>query len=209
MTPQGLIDHTPDYGARHAVSFRKGILAFPVRETLSYLAYLFRAQLGCVVTTFSHGITHVVEMRAQEKVVRSNACGSVASVTDLQAFRDCTVMQFPRVAGCETYTGFRVRKSALSRGVSAADPQPASVGLLNLQPKPLFDRRRIQTMPRKAAIATTELSLTRQLSLEHPRALLAGQSLGSFGSHRTVLSSGATGLGLLAQSRGLSFLANS
>src|ERR1043165_2090091 len=87
----------------------------------------------------------------------------------------------------------------------AGCPKPTAVGLLDLVPKHLRKAQAHGCLPLTPTGHAAAATLLGGLSCERLSAFFA--DLGMLGSHRTVLSSGATGLGLFAQSRGPFLLA--
>lgn len=94
------------------------------------------------VSSLRHRVQDVVGRSSQEQVIWPDARRVVARMTEKQTARDWAAMNLPArplriyVPGVATASA----DSAISIGVAAASPQPATVGLLNLRPEALGDR---------------------------------------------------------------------
>jgi hypothetical protein len=87
-------------------------------------------------------IQRVISMCAEEQMIRSDAWWIVALVQDKLTVWNLAIRQFPRDAmGWTRRLSIEFPKRSVSESRCAAAPNPASVGLFNLCPEAVGDRR--------------------------------------------------------------------
>lgn len=121
--------------------------AFPILHALTRFQNLIRGQftgvnlLALSLFTLSRKVGHVVFSSAKEQVIRIYTLFHVALVAHKKAFRNWSVVQFPRKAVGQManfWNAHIVRKLSIPVWLFTANPQPARVCLFDVSPKPGF-----------------------------------------------------------------------
>jgi hypothetical protein len=113
-----------------------------IENLQNVLVCKFGVGLPCAtkLPTFRDFIQYVICLRAEKKVVRSNASGIIALMAGKLAFGDRTVGKFVGKPMSEASLTPGIAKPAITSAVNSPSPKPASFGLDDVAPKPFFNR---------------------------------------------------------------------
>lgn len=94
-------------------------------------------------TTFNNTILHIVNIGAQEQMVRVNTVSNITSMTNQLTLWDISKVQFIRhtVNFCASiFTHFWYCHLSIAFSIKRASPKPTSIGFINFIPKSVFNR---------------------------------------------------------------------
>lgn len=117
--------------------------------------YVSGRQFGDRRPSLTYHVSHVVRMGAKIQVVGADASGHRALMQHAKTIRDLSMMEFPRNTRGVGYPPFALTSSdqPIATRVQRTGPQPTTIGLSNLCPKP-FLQRRTRTSTGSAGFAT-------------------------------------------------------
>lgn len=147
--------------------------------------------------TLPHHVGGIISRGAEEEVIGSDARRVVAPMEHQHPIRDRSIGEFPSNAVGKQDTASNT-EPAVSLGVPRCVPRPASIGLLDLRPKPSIDRART---PRLYHTGTR--AVLKAASLQTPIEWGVAELAGILSQHREPPSLGVTPSAVCGSARAL------